>query len=66
MVMISVGFRFLRFNVEVDSLVLHDSNVGISQSGTANVIFHSVEFSGTNGIGIDWSSVSGADISMLL
>ena len=50
-------------NVEVDSLVLHDSNVGISQSGTANVIFHSVEFSGTNGIGIDWSSVSGADIS---
>ena len=49
--------------VEVDSLALHDSNVGISQSGTANVIFHSVEFSGTNGIGIDWSSVNGADIA---
>ena len=61
---IGVGIRISSgSNVVVDSLVLRDSNVGISQTGTANVIFHSVEFSGTNGIGIDWNAVNGADIA---
>jgi len=49
--------------VEIDNLILHDSNVGISQSGTASVNIHSVQFSGINGIGIDWSSVTGAHIA---
>ncbi len=50
-------------NVELQSLILHDSNVGISQSGTASVNIEAVQFSGTNGIGIDWSAVSGAHIA---
>ena len=51
--------------VDVERIVLHDAGVGVSQSGVATVDINSIEFSGKNGIGIDWSGASGAQISNL-
>ena len=51
--------------VDVDRIHLHDTGVGVSQTGPASVEINSIEFSGTNGVGIDWSGASGAEISNL-
>lgn len=51
--------------VDVDRVHLRDTGVGVSQSGSASVEINSIEFAGTNGIGIDWSGASGAEISNL-